>query len=182
MAVGYRWIKVYGGPWDTAQGAIIIAEMEILDAEGNNLAVGGTPFGSPANHQNYTPPKAFDGIINGSCGSMYYSASKPASLGYHTTSPMPATVVRLSTTTNSNYQHIRLGNGVVLGSNDSTDGFDGTWDTLATGVTMASTTGTWTSHPLTLEPNAYSIIAKPKPLSTPIILSTMPATLTRGFR
>ena len=181
MAEGYRWIKVYGGPWNASLVAIIIAEMEILDAEGNNLAVGGTPFGSPANHSNYTPPKAFDGIINGACGSMYYSASKPASLGYHTTSPMPATVVRLATTTYSDYHPFRLANGVVLGSNDSTDGFDGTWDTLATEVTMASTGGTWTSHPLTWGPNA-EVGAKPKTLSTPIILSTMPHALTRGFR
>ena len=95
---------------------------------------------------------------------------------------MPATAVRLCTGNTTDFLNYRLANGVILGSNDSTDGFDGTWDTLATGVTMASTSGTWTSHPLTWGPNAYEVAAKPKLLPTPIILSTMPHALTRGFR
>lgn len=181
MAEGYRWIKVYGSPYDATLSGFIIAEMEILDASGATLSVGGTPFGSPPYQSRCSPAKAFDGIVDGAFGSMYESASKPASLGYHTTSPMPATTVRLSTTTYADYHKYRLGNGVVLGSNDSTDGFDGTWDTLATGVTMASTNGTWTTHPLTWGPNA-EVSVKSKPLPTPIILSTMPHALTRGFR
>lgn len=181
MAKGYRWIKVYGSPYDASKTRIAITEMEIRDAEGNNLAVGGTPFGSPVIAQGYEPPKAFDGIVS-SGTSMYYSNTAPAVLGYHTTSLMPATVVRLATSTDSNHLVYRLKDGVVLGSNDSTNGSNGTWDTLATGVTMASTTGTWTSHPLAWGPNAEVVPSPKSHFPTPIILSTMPHALTRGFR
>lgn len=173
----YKWIKVYGNTYSESSPGIIVAEMEILDKNRNNLTTGGTPFGGPTFNTSYPPTKAFDGVVDGAYGSMFYASAKPSYLGYYKESGMDAAFVRLSTTTYADYLTLRLVNGIIYGSNDSTNGVDGTWDVLATNVNMASTVGTWTEHALVRQ--------GPKRDTNTIIttiVAALPTTLVRGFR
>ncbi|MCF4152708.1 hypothetical protein L2W58_12995, partial [Dethiosulfovibrio sp. F2B] len=141
---GYQWVKVSGV---ANVGEIIIGEMQILDSNGTNIATNGTAFGAPVNYTAYPAQGAFSGVIGGYQNTYNLCIlSSPGYIGYHTTTRMKCVSVRLASS--PGYPDHFLVNGTIFGSNNSTDGVDGDWDTLAISVQMSPIGGAWTEFEL----------------------------------
>ena len=147
---------------------LIINEMQIINVDGTDIATGGTPFGQ-TNIQGYGPSRAFDKGIEKL--SMFYSQTPPCYLGYLL--PTAQDVVAIKLYTHSEYVSYRLQQGKVYGSLNTSNGVDGTWELLLAEASMEGA-DMWCTFVLPQ--------VKFAELSTPLLLSTMPAALTRGFR
>lgn len=150
--------------------SLIIHAMELLGTNSINLAVesiNGTPFGSGDNPPGgYLPYRAFNNTLTGY--NIFYSTTSGAYLGYNFNNMQDITLMRLYET---NYYSHRLQNGKILISRNTTNGVDGDWVIISEGVSMGAS-GQWHEFP-------FPIITRNL---TPVILSTMPTALTRGFR
>ena len=171
-----KWIKVQGVRqfYDSESVFMIqMAEVEVLDVSGVKF----TPDSAAACSSysaSYHPGKLIDGSGGTSWSSSKLSSASVAWCALRFVPSVEAAKVRLLPF--APYFDLGFRNATILGSIDSTDGVDGTWVVLATGVNMA-TTAAWTEHPLSDWVEAAS--SRP-PL--PAILSCLPASLARGFR
>ena len=144
--IGWKWIKIYQTESLGEVQYIVVPEMEILNELNENIATGGTPYASSAL---YSPSYAFDGILEGYYmtpwktvkGGVYHSW-----LAYYKETGMDAKKIRFY---KNNYQYYSFTNAIAYGSNNSTDGVDGDWEQLVSGITVGNSG--WTEYQIQME-------------------------------
>ena len=165
-----KWIKVTGWKqfYQTSTYFVQVAEMEVWSA--SSKVLGGTAYAADF-YQGYPKENTIDGNLSTSWISA--TSSTPQMTWFAVKLIEPVDIYKVRLYPRADFPQPGFRNATILGSLDSTDGVDGTWDVLAEGVNMAPTI-TWTEHPLSS--------GAMRPLPLPVIFNTLPASLSRGFR
>lgn len=134
----WSWVKIQDG-YGSAK-LLQFREVEVYAAAsgGATLCVGGTAYASSIYMAERAAANAFDGIADDT--SVWSSASQTNPwIAYRFSSPI-LTVgrIRLMARTYNNDPRRKLENGTLSVSSDSTNGTDGSWITLKTGITMTA--------------------------------------------
>ena len=176
MAI-YKWIKIIGknrGPVSTGSpdGSVDVGEFEIINAAGNKVSVGGTVSADSSYSSDERVENTVDGNVSTAWQSAYFPIGTIAWLAYYVANGMDAHAVRLYG--RPGYAAFWFVDACVFGSNNSTNGVDGTWNLLADGVNMVSG---WSEHLLSGGVEAAS--SRP-PL--PAVLGGSPCVGQKGWR
>jgi hypothetical protein len=147
LAGPWKWVRISGAKQLSSTGKYFleIAEMEVkLGSGGANLCTGGTPY-ADSDLSSYLAAKAYDGN-GGTVWSSAQRASAPTSWrADYKAAGMPFDRSRLLHRA-GDYDQLGVRNGTLSVSNDSTNGANGTWTTIKTGINMSDSPGTWTEH------------------------------------
>lgn len=145
----WKWVKVSGPrQFATTKYYLEVAEMEVkLGSGGTDLCTGGTAYADSYLSSTYEPSKAFDNSTSTHWSSVSSTTVQTSWLAYYKSSGMTFDRIRLLS--RSSMPELGIRNGVLSVSNDSTNGSDGTWTTLLTGINMSSSVSTWTEHVIT---------------------------------
>lgn len=147
----WKWVRISGAKQYLSSGTyyLQIAEMEVKLYDGANLCTGGTAYAdsnaATDADMSYFAANAFDGNGGTIWSSAKGSSATPSWLAYYKAAGMTFDRIRLLSRA-SIYPQLGVRDGTLAVSNDSTNGADGTWLTLLTGINMSNSLGTWTEH------------------------------------
>lgn len=166
----YKCIKIVGAKqWLSSTYCISLCEIELLNASMVKVSTGGSVFAeSQYDSSTYAYTNAFDGNTSTSWASAVSStAGVQTWIAYYKAAGMDVEYLRMFTRPGS-YIVTRFVDATVYGSNDSTNGSNGTWDLLVSGITMG--TEGWTTFSL------RPVTEVPKFNIVPLVVGRLPYT------
>lgn len=144
----YQWIKINGSmTYANSNYRLIITDISIVASDGSTvLSTGGTPYGQSATVGSGSLGEAWD---NNAGTSYYVLGAATFWTAYYLPAGMTPKYIKIKNAVSDGGSNTYVySNASVYSSNNSTNGVDGDWDTMASGLNQTGGSSgvitTWT--------------------------------------